>query len=486
MATERHDVGAARLRTFAWTVWSIGALCAGSAFILILATLSAEIPSRGFGFRGWVPLVALLWLSIGARIAARQPRLSVGWLIEACGFLWAVNGLFEEYATFAYFPQELGVPLVQEAVWFDGQVGAIVAGLSALALLVVPDGRLPSRRWALVAVAVVVVTVVSVAALALMPRRLVPFPFENPFGIAALRGATEPVLRSLDVARGLEVLVPTGALLLRLRAARGIQRQQLKWVAFPAVFTAITVFLYVFVDHPVVQYAEILGLVLIPVAFGIAMRQYRLYDIDLILNRTLVVGGATALLAGVYIGGIGLVQRLFILLTGETSDAAVVLTTLLVVAAFTPVHNRFQALVRRAFGSSIPGTQGLDAFTNEIAQHLRLSDRDQLLTQLLAECVDTLGAVCGRVDVIEHGDQRALSLIGHWQDDPHVVVDVRAGETVVARLLLGPRANDASYDEAARDRAERAARVVGLAIDRMRRSGYVTAPLAARERGSRG
>lgn len=476
MATERSDIGATRLRVLAWVTWSLGAVAVLIAFFLILATLSAEIPSRGFGFRGWVPVVGLLWLSIGARIASRQPRLSVGWLILACGLLWSINAWFEEYSTFAYFPQEIDLPLVPQAAWFDSQVGAIVAGLSALTLLVVPDGRLPSRRWLPVVVAVVIVTVVSVAALALMPRRLVPFPFQNPYGIEELRGATEPVLRALDIGRGLEVLVPTAALLVRLRAARGVVRQQLKWVAFPAVFTAATVFIYAFVGNALVQYAQIFGLILIPISFGVAMRQYRLYDIDLILNRTLVVGGATALLAGVYIGGIGLMQRAFIVLTGETSDAAIVLTTLLVVAGFTPVHDRVQAMVRRAFGSTIPGTQGIDAFTNEITQHLRLSDRDQLLTQLLAECVDSLGATCGRVDLVEEGGERPLSLIGHWRDVPHVIVDVVAGDLVVARLSLGPRANDAPYDGATRERVEKAARVVGLAIDRMRRPGYVTAP----------
>src|SRR5512147_2208131 len=173
--------------------------------------------------------------------------------------------------------------------------------------------------------------------------------------------------------------MPTAALLLRLRASTGVQRQQLKWVALAASFTSLLVFVYVFVSDPIVQYAQILGLVLVPIAFGLAMRRYRLYDIDNILSRTIVLGGATALLAGVYTASIGLMQRVFIALTGERSDAAVVLTTLLVAAAFTPLKDRIQAFVRRNFAAEIPGTRGLDVFTDAIDEHLKLSDRDQLL-----------------------------------------------------------------------------------------------------------
>jgi hypothetical protein len=82
----------------------------------------------------------------------------VGWLLLAVGWLWSVNAMFEEYATFASYPQEIGLPLVEPMVWFISLVGPMVAGLSALALLVVPDGKLPSRRWVIVAVAAIVVT----------------------------------------------------------------------------------------------------------------------------------------------------------------------------------------------------------------------------------------------------------------------------------------------------------------------------------------
>ncbi len=459
-----------RARTAVWGIWATGVFAVGLAFLFILATFSVDIPSRGFGFRGWVPIVAALWLTIGARIAARQPRISVGWLILAAGWLWSVNAMFEEYATFAYHPQELDLPFVPHAVWFDSMVGTTVAGLGALAMLVVPDGRLKSRRWLPMAVAVVAVTIVGVIALAVIPRRLVPFPFENPFGIEKLRAyeAVFPtVFRALDVAQGLEVLLPTGVLLLRLRDARGLQRRQLKWVVVAGTFTSVTVFLYAFVRDPIVQYAQIFGLILVPLAFGVAMRRHRLYDIDRILDRTIVLGGATALLAGLYAASIGLVQRIFIALTGERSDAAVVLTTLLVAAAFTPLQDRIQSFVKRNFGSEIPGTKGLDAFTAEIEQHLRLSDRERLLSQLLAESVSSVDAVSGVLELPQDRPPVSLSTIGPWTGDAHCIIDVCEGDHVVACVKLGPRANGQEYDDASREKLRRAARVVGLALERI-------------------
>jgi hypothetical protein len=227
------------------------------------------------------------------------------------------------------------------------------------------------------------------------------------------------------------------------------------------------VFVYVIDGDPIVQYAQILGLILVPVSFGLAMRRYRLYDIDQILGRTFVIGGATALLSGIYVAGIGLMQRLFIVLTGERSDAAVILTTLLVAAAFTPVRDRIQNFVKGTFGSSVAGTKGLDVFTNEIDEHLRLSDRDRLLSQLLAESVATLGAVSGALEVSDEQAQHPVHAIGSWTGDARLSVDVLAHGDVAASVRLGPRANGEGYDEQARQRLEHAAYVVGLALDRL-------------------
>lgn len=464
------DRAVRRVRAVAWGLWTTAIVLAGGALLFILGTFSVEIPTRGFGFRGWVPVVGVLWATVGARIAARQPQNRVGWLILACGFLWSINAMFEEYATFAYYPQEIGLPFVEAAVWFDNLVGSLVAGFSALALLVVPDGRIQSRKWRVVAVGAVIVTCVAVLIEATLPRRLVPFPFQNPLGVEWLRtyDYTFPaILGTVDVLRGLAVLIPTVALLSRLRAATGDGRQQLKWIAAPAVFASVAVFLYAFSDHPIVEYATLAGLILVPIGFGIAMRRHRLYDIDRILNRTIVVGAATALLAGAYAAAIGLMQRIFVVLTGERSDAAVVLTTLLVAAAFTPVRDWVQAFVKRNFGTDVPGTRGLDLFTTEIDDHLRLSDPSGLLGQLVAESVGSLGATSGALQIVGEGGDAVVRTVGPWRGDTHFSADVHQRGDLVARVLLGPRANGEAYEAASQTRLRRAVAVVGRALDRI-------------------
>lgn len=457
-----------RLRTIAWAAWTVAIGLAATAGLLILASLTVDVPSRGFGFRGWVPLVGALWATTGARIAARQPRIAVGWLMLGVGLLWCVNAFFEEYATFSYFPQDLGLPLVPQMVWFNTLVGSAVAGLSGITMLVIPDGKLRSRRWYPVALGIVIATVASMLVLAVLPRRLSPFPFENPYGIAALGdgAASYPVMRWLDLVRGLVVVVPAIAVVLRYRASRDVQRRQLKWVAFAAVYTALSVLVYAFNGDPPVQYAQLLGLVLVPLAFAVAMRRHRLYDIDRLLNRTIVFGLATALLAGAYTASIGIIQRIFIALTGERSDAAVVLTTLLAAAAFTPVKDRVQAFVKRNFGVDVPGTHGLQVFVDEVDAHLRLSDPHHLLTQLLAESVSSLGAVGGALERLD-GGEHPLHAIGTWVGTPHLAAEVRQRGSVVARVMLSQRANGEEYDAAARVRLERAAEVVGTALDRI-------------------
>jgi two-component system NarL family sensor kinase len=456
-----------RARAIAWWLWIGGLVCAGLAGLFILASFSVELPSRNFGFRGWVPIVGALWSTIGMRIAARQPRNIVGWLILAAGSFWCVNAAFEEYATFSYFPQELNPPLVHQMVWFNSLVGTAVAGIGGMALLVVPNGRLMSRRWYPVAVGIVLATIASILVMAVLPRRMSPFPFRNPYGIESLATfiATFPVQRVLDVIRGLVVVIPAVAVVLRLRAASGVERDQLRLIAFAAVYTAVLVFVYAFVSGELVQWAQLVGLVLVPLSFAISMRRYGMYEIDSLLNRTIVLGVSTALIAGLYTASIGIMQRLFVALTGEQSDAAVVLTTLLAAAAFTPVKERVQSFAKRTFSPGIPGTRGLHEFTEEIEAHLRLSDPERLLTQLLAESVATLGAVGGALEV--RGSVMPQHTIGRWSGRPHLVAEVCQEGSVVARVMLAQRANAVEYDENARERLERSAAIVGRALDRI-------------------
>jgi hypothetical protein len=179
-----------------------------------------------------------------------------------------------------------------------------------------------------------------------------------------------------------------------------------------------------------------------------------------------VLGLATALLAGAYSAGIGLMQRIFISLTGEKSDAAVMLTTLFVAAAFTPVRDRLQAFVKRNFGTDVPGTRGLGTFTQEIDDRLKFSDRELLLSQLLAESVGPPGATCGALEVVDNGAPNTKRVIGQWKGDTHLSGEVRS-QGNMSRVLLGPRRNAYPYDRKCHDRLGRAVATVGMALDRI-------------------
>lgn len=440
------------MRWLAWGLWSSVALCIGVAAFFILATLSVEIPQRGFGFRGWVPIVAVMWATIGARIASRQPGNAVGWLVLACGWLWAITSMFEEYATFAYVARDLSMPLVQWVVWFNSLTPALVAGCSGLAMLLLPDGRLPSRRWVAAAAVVTGATGLVIAGYAFVPLQLAPIPFANPVSLAWFRPSADlvsPLMDVIYVLRGLIVLLPTAALVLRLRVASGERRGQLTWIAIAGTLASVTFYLNAVVrNNQWIQLAEIVALGFVPIAFAIAITRYRLYDIDVILNRAFVHGGASGILAALYVGSLEVAQRLFVATTGQRSDAAIVLTTLAAAALFTPLKERLDAIVGAWVRPPIPGAFGLSAFRSELELHLRMNDPDRLLAQLLTECVAAFESRGGALQLSQGGESRIVQRIGHWTGDAEMSMTVGGLKGVTARILLGPRVNGASYTEA--------------------------------------
>lgn len=439
-------------RWLAWGLWSSVALFLGVAAFFILATLSVEIPQRGFGFRGWVPVVSILWATIGARIASRQPRNAVGWLVLTCGWLWAVTSMFEEYATFAYVARDLSMPLVQWVIWFNTLTPALVAGCSGLTMLLLPDGRLPSRRWVAAAATITVATGLVTAGYAFVPRQLTPIPFENPLSLAWFRASSDlvsPLMDVLYVLRGLIVLLPTGALILRLRVARGDRRRQLTWIATAGTIASLAFYLNALVrNNSWIQLAEIVALAYVPIAFAIAITRYRLYDIDVILDRAFVYGGASGILAALYVGALEIAQRLFVATTGQRSDAAIVMTTLAAAALFTPLKERLAAIVGAWARPPIAGAFGLSAFRGELELHLRMNDPDRLLTQLLTECVAAYESRGGALQITADGESRIVQRIGHWTGDAEMSMAIGGPRGMTARILLGPRLNGAGYTEA--------------------------------------
>jgi hypothetical protein len=330
-----------------WVAVVILSLAEGA---MIVATLRTPTPDQ-WGLRGNEAVLALTWGTIGALIALRKPENRIGWLLLALSLINSLQGVVDQYPAVA---SALGSPLPggRWARWVSAWIWVIPStGFLAFVPLIFPDGRLLSRRWCAAVVLGLAAMTVLVGTIVLSIRPLgplVPTANVNPY-LGAL-GPTTTVGFGLYLAAA---ATGVGSVVLRYRRAAGEEREQLKWVAYALVFVAIGAVAGtspLFIGHLFFMATVLLA----ALAVGIAILRYRLYEIDLIINRTLVYGALSAILAGVYAASITLSQRIFMAATGDRSDAAIVLTTLILAATFTPVKTRVQTIVDRRV-KPIPG-----------------------------------------------------------------------------------------------------------------------------------
>jgi hypothetical protein len=305
-------------------------------------------------------LLFVSFATVGALVASRWPKNAIGWIFCWLGLSFSLGSASEEYALYALVTEAGSLPGAEGMVWLTAWFGGpIVFALFALVFLLFPDGRLPSRRWRPV-VWLELVAVVCLVASAFEPGPLGNLGLvrvSNPFGIQGAAGLLG-TLGLVGFFMTLGVAVAGGiSLVLRFRRARGVERQQIKWFAFSGVvFCAVFAagpFLWSLPKSPgtvwIWPVLFLAGASTIPVAVGIAILRYRLYDIDLLINRTLVYGSLTATLVAVYFGGIVVLQRLFVVLTGEKSTLAVVASTLVIAGLFNPLRRRIQGFIDRRF-----------------------------------------------------------------------------------------------------------------------------------------
>jgi hypothetical protein len=255
--------------------------------------------------------------------------------------------------------------------------------------LLFPDGRLLSRRWLPVAIVPGIGTLSITVLGALVDTLLVEgvrHRIDNPIGIEGLHYPEElPVFGLLN---GLVIVGLVGAVapvVVPFRWSRGAERQQMKWFVYAAALIVVAPA----VDQlPDVINGVWLALVLIATstAIGIAVLRYRLYDIDVVINRTLVYGPLTAILVTVYLGGIVVLQRLFVILTGETSTLAVVASTLAIAALFNPLRRHIQAFIdRRFYRSKYDAAKTLQSFSAKLRDETDLDALNDHLVGVVAE-----------------------------------------------------------------------------------------------------
>ncbi|MGH2535325.1 MAG: hypothetical protein ACRDJW_23950 [Thermomicrobiales bacterium] len=394
---------AARL---AWILWGVDV--ALIALWLVLADL------RPFGntpiiFALLVALISLVPPTVGALILSRRPGNAIGWILYGMGVAlavtWCARAYVEEYRGRPASAQPLldwqWVAWIGEWIWLPSALAMLT-----FALLLFPDGHLPSRRWRplgwLAATLIVGLTVQAAFAPSVLQAVVDPDTAPNPARIEAVAAFFDSASARVAgyVLGPLVVLGAVATQVVRLRHARGAERQQLKWFAYLSTLVVIITGGGAFTgsiaqdmaSHPLVDNAFWFTLVLgphlgMPMAIGIAIFRYQLYDVDLVINRTLVYLTLTASLGLIYVGSVLLAQTVTRPLT-QGSDLSVAAATLAVAALFRPARHRIQGVVdRRFFRSKYDAARTLNAFTAAARDEV---DLDRLAGALVAVVDETV------------------------------------------------------------------------------------------------
>jgi hypothetical protein len=394
-------------RGTSWLAWSLAALSVvmfvGSVVLWVLVH-SSHVPRRldadltTGGLLGQA--LFLVFPLVGALIASRRPQNPIGWLCLVDGLLWTTTNMLDYHSIYVMaspgsVPFPVGLAGVNHWLWVP-----TVGLLGTYVFLLFPDGRLPSRRWRPLAWLSGVVIVSGSLGLMLSPGPLdMPRGIRNPFGLEAapwVALAAHAILPLLPLC----MLASALSLVIRYRRSRGDVRQQIKWIAFAASLVALTYVIAIVASfiHPseiwlaaglplwldLIEYAALLSITSVPIAIGFAVLKYRLYDIDILINRTLVYVSLTAILFGVYFGGVTAIQALLRTISSqeELPQLVIVASTLVIAALFNPLRRRIQSFIdRRFYRSKYDARKTLEAFSTKLRDETDLEELNEDLSR---------------------------------------------------------------------------------------------------------
>jgi hypothetical protein len=382
-----------RTRTvLAWSLWlaTFGCLAGGLVATLIWTRpLSAGVLVEGAAnaFVFWLPFA-----TIGLVLALRRPANPIGWLYGAAGLLWTLTVPWDPWvdqliATHRPLPLAAQLAaLAADNLWAP----AITLGVT-LPLLLLPNGRLRSRRWRVVVATGVVGVTIAVVGWSLMPQPLTqtPVPVDKPFALDGVGATVATVFYAIGTALHWGSL-PAAAVcvVLRFRASRGVERQQLRWVAAGAAGVVAGLALLPVAAAGILPAGESifpsLLLLSVPVAVAVAVLRYRLWDLDRLVSRTVTYALITVLLVSPYLLILPAITRL----AGDAGSLAVAAATLAAAAAFSPLRRRVQDLVDRRFNRArYDATRTVEAFAARLREQV---DLDALSAELLAAVEQTV------------------------------------------------------------------------------------------------
>ena len=446
-----------------WCVALVTALSVGSS--LFVVALYGRLGIVQAGYAGTILLGVVAGIVIW-----RQPSNPMGHFLAVVALAVAASVLPFAYGIPAYLSHRGSWPGGQSALWLDAWLWVVPFGVATpLTLIRLPDGRVQGSSGIVTALSTAG-TLLLVSWAALNPGPMFPFGLApNPFGIAGaaglLSGLAAAGLLLISIASGLGL----ASIVTRYQHAGSDEQQQIKWLALAGVVTGLSV---IYAIGAVLLFRQSLLQALLPfsvaivsgpVALAFAILRYRLYDIDLILNRALVYGLLTAILAGMYAAGVTLLQRLYIAVTGQKSDAALVLTAFAIAALFSPIRDRLQKLVDQRVRRGDP-SQALDALSAEVESVVRVMDADAAARRLVDVAVESYQALYGAIYFDHAGRQDPFYARGTTDQPVALDLAISSDTSVIGRFVLGPRRGTLAYDERDRSAIQRSVDAIAQAL----------------------
>ena len=462
------------------------------ALALLLESLTYDALSS-MSIDEWVPgiaapmgILSLVYPTIGALIASRLPRNPIGWIFCGVGLLYGIRRFTQAYSDYTLYGN-VALPFGTYAAWisslleFTGQALAVV-----FLVLLFPDGRLPSRRWRIVAWAAICGAVLAATSDALAPYS------GNPFGIVGVIGGrfTTYELFAASYSLGMTLLLACSlaalfSLILRLRRARGDERQQLKWFLYAATpaavglsavilefvvvrFTTDLLFRTVHLLSPWlwffedVHYVSIFALLLLPICTYIAILRHRLYDIDRLINRTIVYGSLTACVVGIYVLAVG---GLGILFQTRGNLAVSLLATGVVAVLFQPLRSKLQRAVNRLIYGERDEPY---AVISRLGRRLEATIAPETVLPTIAETIaQALKLPYAAILLKEGGGFRSAAAYGSPAGEPETLTLMYQREEI-GRLVIAARAPGEEFSPADRRLLEDLARQAEVAVHAVR------------------
>jgi hypothetical protein len=345
------------------------------------SAVNPDVPGGGVPVAAFEALALIALGVVGAVVASRQPRNPVGWILCVIPVSMGLR-ILGVHALWS-FELDGQVDAAQWAAWLASWIWTpAIFGSFVLFPLLFPTGAPPRARWRSVALTGVAGCAAMTVGFAFTPGEFEDLPSVNPVGLG------DPLGTAAEIANGLGFLLlvvgtltAIASLVVRFRRSRGIERQQLKWVTVGAALLPLSQ-----IPSGDFGYAALLlGALVLAAAVAIAMLRYRLYDVDVVINRTLVYGALTAMLAAVYFGSVLLLQLLLRPLT-EESNLAIAGSTLAVAALFRPARVRIQSAVdRRFYRRRYDATRTLEIFGARLREQVALDNLSAELRGVVAE-----------------------------------------------------------------------------------------------------